>query len=99
MVGALVGLPVRPAHLVVTHGRFVQVGGVPVTGQPTAEVPAAFDALARRHVGVDVCAKTGSADIAVPKPGEGNQVRNAWSSGQMWRGIELILKDRDPRKM
>lgn len=25
------------------------------------------------------------------------QVTNAWSSGQMWRGIELILKGRDPR--
>ena len=25
------------------------------------------------------------------------QVSKAWSSGQMWRGIELILKDRDPR--
>ena len=24
-------------------------------------------------------------------------VTNAWSSGQMWRGIELILKERDPR--
>jgi hydrogenase large subunit len=24
-------------------------------------------------------------------------VNKAWSSGQMWRGIELILKDRDPR--
>ena len=25
------------------------------------------------------------------------QVQKAWSSGTMWRGIELILKDRDPR--
>jgi len=25
------------------------------------------------------------------------KVSKAWSSGQMWRGIELILKDRDPR--
>ena len=25
------------------------------------------------------------------------QVTKAWSSGQMWRGIEVILKDRDPR--
>lgn len=25
------------------------------------------------------------------------KVVNAWSSGQMWRGIEVILKDRDPR--
>jgi hydrogenase large subunit len=28
---------------------------------------------------------------------EGGRVQNAWSSGQMWRGIELILKGRDPR--
>ncbi|MFW5739282.1 MAG: nickel-dependent hydrogenase large subunit [Myxococcota bacterium] len=28
---------------------------------------------------------------------DGGRVRKAWSSGQMWRGIELILKDRDPR--
>ena len=25
------------------------------------------------------------------------RVTNAWSSGQMWRGIEVILQDRDPR--
>ncbi len=25
------------------------------------------------------------------------KVTNAWSSGQMWRGIEIILRDRDPR--
>lgn len=28
---------------------------------------------------------------------EGGKVTNAWSSGQMWRGIEVILKGRDPR--
>ena len=28
---------------------------------------------------------------------DGGAVRNSWSSGQMWRGIEIILKDRDPR--
>ncbi|MDE2182716.1 MAG: nickel-dependent hydrogenase large subunit [Alphaproteobacteria bacterium] len=28
---------------------------------------------------------------------DGGRVTKAWSSGQMWRGIELILKDRDPR--
>ena len=28
---------------------------------------------------------------------ENGKIQNAWSSGQMWRGIELILKDRDPR--
>jgi len=28
---------------------------------------------------------------------DGGQVKNAWSAGTMWRGIELILKDRDPR--
>lgn len=28
---------------------------------------------------------------------DGGKVTNAWSSGQMWRGIELILKGRDPR--
>ncbi|MEW6428172.1 MAG: nickel-dependent hydrogenase large subunit [Thermodesulfobacteriota bacterium] len=29
---------------------------------------------------------------------ENGKVVNAWSSGQMWRGIELILKGRDPRE-
>jgi hydrogenase large subunit len=29
---------------------------------------------------------------------ENGRVSKAWSSGQMWRGIELILKDRDPRE-
>ncbi len=28
---------------------------------------------------------------------EDGAISNAWASGQMWRGIELILKDRDPR--
>lgn len=28
---------------------------------------------------------------------EGGAVRDAWSSGQMWRGIEPILRGRDPR--
>ncbi|NDY41688.1 nickel-dependent hydrogenase large subunit [Dissulfurirhabdus thermomarina] len=27
----------------------------------------------------------------------GGRVRKAWSSGQMWRGIEVILQGRDPR--
>ncbi len=29
---------------------------------------------------------------------ENGAVTNAWSSGQMWRGIELILQGRDPRE-
>jgi hydrogenase large subunit len=29
---------------------------------------------------------------------DGGVVRDAWSSGQMWRGIEVILKGRDPRE-
>ena len=29
---------------------------------------------------------------------EGGRVKNAWSSGQMFRGIEEILKGRDPRE-
>ena len=29
----------------------------------------------------------------------GGEVRNSWSSGQMWRGIELIVQDRDPREV
>lgn len=28
---------------------------------------------------------------------DGGKVQNAWSSGQMWRGIETILQGRDPR--
>jgi len=28
---------------------------------------------------------------------EGGKVKNAWSSAQMFRGIELILEGRDPR--
>jgi hydrogenase large subunit len=29
---------------------------------------------------------------------DGGKVKDAWSSGQMWRGIEVILKGRDPRE-
>jgi hydrogenase large subunit len=28
---------------------------------------------------------------------EGGKVSKAWSSSTMWRGIEIILKGRDPR--
>jgi hydrogenase large subunit len=28
---------------------------------------------------------------------DNGKVVNAWSSGQMWRGIEIILQGRDPR--
>lgn len=28
---------------------------------------------------------------------EGGKVKNAWSSGQMFRGLEIILRGRDPR--
>jgi hydrogenase large subunit len=30
---------------------------------------------------------------------DGGKVMDAWSSGTMWRGIELIVKDRDPREV
>ncbi|MCZ7655730.1 MAG: hypothetical protein M5R42_17940 [Rhodocyclaceae bacterium] len=29
---------------------------------------------------------------------DGGKVKKAWSSGQMWRGVELILLGRDPRR-
>jgi hydrogenase large subunit len=29
---------------------------------------------------------------------DGGEVKKAWSSGQMWRGIEVILQGRDPRE-
>jgi hydrogenase large subunit len=29
---------------------------------------------------------------------EGGKVTDAWSSGTMWRGIETIVKGRDPRE-
>ena len=30
---------------------------------------------------------------------EGGKVTDAWSAGTMWRGIELIVKNRDPREV
>lgn len=30
---------------------------------------------------------------------EGGKVIDAWAAGTMWRGIELIVKDRDPREV
>jgi len=29
---------------------------------------------------------------------DGGQVTEAWSSSTMWRGLEIILKGRDPRE-
>ncbi len=30
---------------------------------------------------------------------EGGKITDAWSSGTMWRGIEIILQNRDPREV
>ncbi len=30
---------------------------------------------------------------------EGGRVKDAWSAGTMWRGIEQIVKNRDPREV
>jgi Ni,Fe-hydrogenase I large subunit len=30
---------------------------------------------------------------------EGEKVTDAWSAGTMWRGIETIVKNRDPREV
>jgi len=30
---------------------------------------------------------------------EGGKVTDAWSSGTMWRGIEIIVRNRDPREV
>lgn len=30
---------------------------------------------------------------------EGGKVTDTWSAGTMWRGIELIVKNRDPREV
>ncbi len=30
---------------------------------------------------------------------ENGRVKEAWASGTMWRGIELIVKNRDPREV
>jgi len=29
----------------------------------------------------------------------GGKVTDAWSSGTMWRGIEIMMKNRDPREV
>jgi hydrogenase large subunit len=30
---------------------------------------------------------------------DGGKVKDAWASGTMWRGLELIVKNRDPREV
>ncbi len=30
---------------------------------------------------------------------EGGKVTDAWSSGTMWRGIEIMVRNRDPREV
>jgi Ni,Fe-hydrogenase I large subunit len=30
---------------------------------------------------------------------EGGKVTDSWSAGMMWRGIETIVKNRDPREV
>ncbi len=30
---------------------------------------------------------------------DGGKITDAWSSGTMWRGLETILKGRDPREV
>lgn len=30
---------------------------------------------------------------------DGGKVTDAWASGTMWRGIEIMVKNRDPREV
>jgi len=30
---------------------------------------------------------------------EGGKVTDAWSSGTMWRGLEIMMRNRDPREV
>lgn len=30
---------------------------------------------------------------------EGGVIKQAWASGTMWRGLELIVRNRDPREV
>ena len=30
---------------------------------------------------------------------DGGKVTDAWASGTMWRGIEVMMRDRDPREV
>ncbi len=30
---------------------------------------------------------------------EGGKVTDAWSAGTMWRGIEVMMRNRDPREV
>jgi Ni,Fe-hydrogenase I large subunit len=30
---------------------------------------------------------------------DGGKVTDAWASGTMWRGIEIMMRDRDPREV
>ena len=45
MVGAVIGVTVRPAHFIPADRRFIHVRGIPIAGQAASEVPAPFDAL------------------------------------------------------
>src|SRR5690606_7351736 len=52
--------------------------------------------MSQRIVGGPVTRIEGHLRVEVEV--DGGSVRNAWSSGTMWRGIELILEGRDPRE-
>ncbi|HET9481642.1 MAG TPA: nickel-dependent hydrogenase large subunit, partial [Candidatus Polarisedimenticolia bacterium] len=49
-----------------------------------------------RHIVVDPITRI-EGHLRIDVEVDGGSVRNAWSSGQMWRGIENILLGRDPR--
>ncbi len=49
-----------------------------------------------KHITVDPITRI-EGHLRIDVEVEGGRVKNAWSSAQMWRGIEVILRGRDPR--
>lgn len=52
--------------------------------------------MARKRVTIDPITRI-EGHLRIDVEVEGGKVKEAWASAQMWRGIEVILKGRDPR--
>ncbi len=65
-------------------------------GRPTSRARELGDTTVTTRITVDPITRI-EGHLRVDAEVDNGKITKAWSSGQMWRGIELILQGRDPR--
>ncbi len=67
-----------------------------MSGCSTKEMPGLYPANTNNMVVVDPITRI-EGHLRVEAEVDGGMIKNAWSSSQLFRGLEIILKGRDPR--